>query len=207
MQPRHIYTVYIFFNLGPGGPHKYSGGLVFDCKPIHVCYETSMENARETARRLQLTANTYIEAYFTGLTEGKAEFAVGRLRSLLQIEDHAEVLLEYIKVDRTKRTKRHPSEQHKQKISLALLGRKLSKPHRDKISNALAGRRKPTLRGNTHRANRMWIVTSPASREYFTSNLTGFCRDHDLSVSNLWSVANLDRRHWKWWRCRRVNWL
>jgi hypothetical protein len=142
--------------------------------------------------------------YFSGLTESQAEAAVGRLKALIGIENQEAALSEYIKVAKPTPQYRPMSEQHKKRISKALRGRKYPKSHREKIGKALVDRRKPALKGNTHRANRMWVLTSPVGREYFTSNLTGFCREYGLSVSNLWSVANQLRRHWKWWKCRRV---
>ncbi len=204
MKPRHIYSIFIFFNLEPNGPFKY-GPLIFDNEPIYVCYGTSDDDAYELSKRFELRRLPYVETFTTGRTIEEAEAIVERLKAMIGTEDEGGPLKEFIEDNKKKR---QLTEEHKAAISRSLKGHSVSNRTREKISKTTTGRKKPWLHGNTHRSNQRWIITSPAGgREFHVNNLTGFCRKHELSPSNLMSVAQQLRRHYKFWKCRRVDWL
>jgi hypothetical protein len=50
---------------------------------------------------------------------------------------------------------------------------------------------------------RNWIIINPDGKEYSVTNLRKFCRDNDLSNSNMCSVSTGKLNHYKGWKCKR----
>lgn len=77
--------------------------------------------------------------------------------------------------------------EQREKISIAHKGKKLTPEHRAKIGNA---------------CRKCYIVTSPDGTEYLVSGLIQFCKDHDLNLGHMHSVATNKRTHHKGWKCK-----
>jgi group I intron endonuclease len=105
---------------------------------------------------------------------------------------------------RAKVARSHTPEMRK-RIADALRGGQLSPEHRMKLSRSLVGRPvSGETRARIGRANarKSFVVTSPDGVEHFTTNLSQFCRERGLSVSNLCHVAKGKRPHHRGWTCR-----
>ena len=72
----------------------------------------------------------------------------------------------------------------------ARIGIKSSKEHIDKVRKALA---------------KTWILTDPSGNELTIINLTKFCRENSLSQSAMSDVAKGKWRHYKGWKCKKIN--
>ena len=92
MEPRHVFSIYIFLNPEKPGPHNYKG-LVFDYQPIFILSSTD-EDIHEQSIQLGIKYRTCRETYITGRTRADAEAIVERMTDLIgTVEDGTGPLL------------------------------------------------------------------------------------------------------------------
>ena len=93
-----------------------------------------------------------------------------------------------------------PSQQTRDKISEANAGKPAwnkgkPSPWTVEKNKASRGKPKPSL-------EKMYIVTDPEGNEFVIKGLIGFCERHNLTSSNMSSVARGKLPHHKKWQCR-----
>lgn len=104
-----------------------------------------------------------------------------------------------------------PSEETRRKLSQALKGRTTSEETRHKLSAANKGKRRNVGREINEitkkkiaEANaKYFIVTSPEGIEFTIKGLNRFCRENNLSPSNMSKIANGKQSLHKGWTCRK----
>lgn len=123
------------------------------------------------------------------------------------------------------------TEAHKQAISISHQGKE-GRAHTDQSKQLMSIQRKgrPSTRvGFTHteetkqrisatakmkgprspedalKWSKWFVVVSPAGEEYVIQNLNAFCREHNLTNSNMTNVAKGKYKHHKGWTCRYFN--
>ena len=104
------------------------------------------------------------------------------------------------------------SEETKLKISNSNKGKRFSEQHKKKLSIARKKRitKKETIEkqraSSTGKINiKLFKLTDPFGNEYITTNgLTMFCKEHNLTRTNITRVADGQREHHKGWRAKRL---
>ena len=77
----------------------------------------------------------------------------------------------------------------------------------NKIDNAATNLRYITNRANLDRgsdSSKEYLITCPEGSDLQIKNLSKFCREHQLSVSHMVSVASGRRNHHRQFKCRRL---
>jgi len=71
---------------------------------------------------------------------------------------------------------------------------------------AEAGKQHGERLANMSRASsKRFVVVNPAGEEYVIQNLNAFCREHNLTNTNVTNVAKGKYKHHKGWTCRYFN--
>lgn len=98
----------------------------------------------------------------------------------------------------------HLTDEVKQKLRDANLGKRHSSETKRKMSIAQKGKKmSPEAIAKTVAAReRNWIVITPDGDEILIRNLQKFCIEHGLNRGNMISVAQGKRLHNKGWKCR-----
>lgn len=91
------------------------------------------------------------------------------------------------------KNKNHSGET-KRKISIAHKGKKESDIHKQRKSLSMKNK-------NTKK----WFVVSPSQIKSVIHNMSDFCKENNLSLGNMSSVANGKRKHHKGWFCGYLN--
>lgn len=182
-------------------------------------HKTELRHSRHTNKRLQNSWNKYGENEFSfevielcdiSLLIEREQFYIDTLKPYYNIVLIAGSQLGYkhtdetIKIIQEKRaTQKIPvglkrTDEQRKNISISHKGIKLSEETKRKISVSNMGRI------NEHSTSD-WKVISPSGEVIFIRNLRKFCKENNLTQSNMVSVSKGIRKHHKGWKCEKVN--
>lgn len=89
------------------------------------------------------------------------------------------------------------TEEHKRKISIALKGKKKTKEHVLKINRKNSKWSKSQYKKFINSVSRYWKIITPSKQELIIHNLAQYCRDNNLTSSNMILVSQGKLKHYK----------
>lgn len=173
MEPRHIFSIYVYYNPQKPGPYNY-GGLIYDHLPIHILSAVSDADAYQQALELGIKYRMCRYIHITGRTAEDAEIIIMRIKKLIgTVEDGTGPLL-----------------------SLSdLFDKQLGQNHTGIKKKTKFNRRKWAV-GNDF-ANKAWIVRNHLTgQSSFVHGLERWIKDNQLELdsSNLRKTCDGTRR-------------
>lgn len=214
---KHIYSVILHFSPTQNSHYQY-GPYQFEYLPVFIEIRDQLANAEvhgETSRHFaKLGYKLVQEVLFENLTLEMAQQVHDRMVAAIgTIADQTGPLLSEISEDDNST---HPfpycwrgrkfSAEHREKLSQSHKGIKYPESRNKKISEFMKNRSHAYKKGNTNRSL-SWILISPTGKRTIVHGLKNACNELGLSPGNMLLVADGIRRHHKFWKCRRVDWL
>ena len=82
------------------------------------------------------------------------------------------------------------------------LGKPFTEEHKQRMSEAMLARSKPKPPRVDRRVAKYWVLTDPNGVEHHIRGLCTFCQEHDLSHKHMRRIAQGKRNSHQGWKCR-----